>query len=273
MPSIKTIDLSNTSYAYYAAATVTPAGTRLLHISGQPGNTKDGYVPADYESQIHLALLNLHKIAITAGASIKDIAKLTLLIVNYNPAQRKHAPLVERFLGGHRPAITIIPISQLAVSSWLFEIDAVLALSEPKPIPQRPVGEIPQAIADVLVIGAGLAGLSAAEATLNAGLSTLVLEARDRVGGKTWSTPVSSGDGVVDIGAAWINDTNQSSAYALAKRVGAELIEQNTTGMVVAQHFDGSCSNFQYGDLPKVSHSLLHIRCSLLDEALTNEWP
>ena len=35
-----------------------------------------------------------------------------------------------------------------------------------------------------------------------------VLEARDRVGGKTWSKPVQGS--VCDVGAAWINDTNRT---------------------------------------------------------------
>ncbi|KAH6716391.1 hypothetical protein BKA61DRAFT_603064 [Leptodontidium sp. MPI-SDFR-AT-0119] len=54
---------------------------------------------------------------------------------------------------------------------------------------------------DVVVVGAGLSGLSAAVAIYEAGLTVLVLEAKDRVGGKTYS--VSNGDkGVVELGAA-----------------------------------------------------------------------
>jgi monoamine oxidase len=106
---------------------------------------------------------------------------------------------------------------------------------------------------DVLVIGAGLAGLSAAEKVVQAGYSCVVLEARDRVGGRSWSQEMPSGEVVVDLGAAWINDTNQGRMYALAQRFGAELIEQNTTGKCVLLKEDGERVEFEYGELPMVS--------------------
>ncbi|KAL1861237.1 hypothetical protein Plec18170_001752 [Paecilomyces lecythidis] len=245
-PNVKTVDLSNTLSAYYAAGTVTEEG-KLLHISGQPGSTKDGAVPDDYESQIHLALFNLRKILIGAGASVEDIVKLNILIVNYDAGNRKHTRHLQKFLSGHRPAITLIPVQQLAVPSWLVEIDAVTALPKPHLPPVLP--QASQKV-DVVIIGAGLAGLTAAEDVLRAGHSFVVLEARDRVGGKTWSVQLDGGQGTVDLGAAWINNTNQIHIYALAKRFGAELIEQNTKGNAVLQDFDGSCSPFVYGELP-----------------------
>lgn len=108
---------------------------------------------------------------------------------------------------------------------------------------------------DVLVLGAGLAGLSAAHRihTSHPSLSILILEARDRVGGRTWSQPLPSGEGTVDLGAAWINDTNQSRMYELATRFGADLMEQNTKGDIVLQHVDGGLMRFAYGGLPDVS--------------------
>lgn len=214
-------------------------------------------MPTDYESQIHLALLNLRKIMIIGGVTVKDILKLTLLIVNYDPKQRKHARPLEKFLTGHRPAITLVPVAQLAVPGWLFEIDAVIArpsssVSIPRQLSLEPV----EKIVDVVIVGAGLAGLAAATELQRAGHSFMILEARDRVGGKTWSQALLDGEqGVVDLGAAWINSTNQSKMYALAKKYGAEILEQNTTGKCVLQDADGNCSTFEYGDLPKVSHA------------------
>jgi hypothetical protein len=61
----------------------------------------------------------------------------------------------------------------------------------------------------VVVIGAGLSGLEAARNIHKSGLSVLVLEAKDRIGGKIRSVS-NDGNGFVEHGAAWINDTNQS---------------------------------------------------------------
>lgn len=247
--TITPIDLPSTGSAYFASATMSCPGTSLVHVAGQVGALQDGHVPADYESQVHLALLNLKQVIFVAGASIDDIAKLTVYVVNYDPATRKHVRHVKKFLGGHRPAITLVPVQQLAQPAWLFEVDAVVAVKAPSPslLPSRSATKE----VDVVIIGAGLAGLAAAEDLVRAGLSCIVLEARDRVGGKTWSQPLTKGDGIIDLGAAWINDTNQSRMIGLARRFGADLIEQNTSGECVLQDFEGNCSTFAYGDLPK----------------------
>lgn len=82
----------------------------------------------------------------------------------------------------------------------------------------------------VVIVGAGLSGLRAAREVHNAGLSYIVLEAMDRVGGKTLSVHASDGHGAVDLGASWINDTSQSEIYKLAKEFGFDLVEQRTEG-------------------------------------------
>ncbi|KAL4779260.1 hypothetical protein BJX76DRAFT_365447 [Aspergillus varians] len=243
--TVETVDLSHTAGLYYGPATISSG--KVLHIAGQPGSTKDGHVPSDYESQIHLCLFNLRKLIIAAGADIKNIAKLNIYIVDYDVSNRKHARPLQRFFGKHRPAQTLIPVPKLAVPEWLIEIDAIVALPEPSPPPVLPAAT---ETADVLIIGAGLAGLTAAHDVIRAGLSCIVLEARDRVGGKTWSQRTSDGKGVIDLGAAWINDTNQSRVYALAKRYGAELIEQNTQGNGILEDWDGNVLSFPYGEVP-----------------------
>jgi monoamine oxidase len=111
----------------------------------------------------------------------------------------------------------------------------------------------PKETVDVVIIGAGLAGLSAARDILKAGLSCTILEARDRVGGKTWSQELPDSKGVVDLGAAWINDVNQTRVFALAKKYNAEFIEQNTIGEVAIQDTEGGVASFAYGELPPVS--------------------
>jgi monoamine oxidase len=52
---------------------------------------------------------------------------------------------------------------------------------------------------DVIVVGAGMSGLTAARTLIDAGLKVAVVEARDRVGGRTLSKTLSNGV-VVDMG-------------------------------------------------------------------------
>ena len=108
-------------------------------------------------------------------------------------------------------------------------------------------------IHDVVVIGAGLAGLTAARDLQAAGLSVKVIEARSRIGGKTWTVPISSGRGCVDMGAAWINDRTQKHISKLATEFGLATVKQNTDGKVAFLDNSGKVSSFQYGELPKLS--------------------
>lgn len=106
---------------------------------------------------------------------------------------------------------------------------------------------------DVVIVGAGLAGLQAAISLQSEGLHYIVLEARDRVGGRTLTSRSSSGGTKAELGAAWINDTNQSRMWALAQDLRLHTFEQNTKGDVVVQDFAGQLVKFPYGEAPKVS--------------------
>jgi len=78
---------------------------------------------------------------------------------------------------------------------------------------------LPKRRTDVVIVGAGLAGLSAARTLTKAGIEVLVLEARDRVGGRTYSRSSSDGT-LLDLGGQWIGPT-QDHLAALAEEVGA----------------------------------------------------
>jgi monoamine oxidase len=85
--------------------------------------------------------------------------------------------------------------------------------------------------ADVVVVGAGLAGLSAARALTAAGKSVLVLEARNRVGGRTLNHPLPGGH-VGDLGGTWIGPT-QDAVAALADDLGLATFAQVDDGDMV----------------------------------------
>lgn len=215
--------------------------SRIITTAGQVGVDKHGVVPDSIEAQIELAFSNLRRCLEVAGAAVTDVMKLTYFIVNYDPQHRRHFKPLMDFLGGHRPATSLVPVPCLAKPEYLFEVEAIAA-----------VREQPLQTCDVVVVGAGLSGLQAAHDIQKAGLSCVVLEARDRVGGKTLSLDPSGKGGALDVGAAWINDTNQSHVFALAKSFGLETVVQNTKGAVVQEDLDGSVSTFQYGSAPKV---------------------
>lgn len=105
---------------------------------------------------------------------------------------------------------------------------------------------------DVLVIGAGLSGLQAATTAHAANLSVLVLEARNRVGGKSWSVPLASGRGSVELGAAWINDTNQRRMWKYAQLFGLEMVTQRAEGECVMLEEGGKRGTFAFGKSPNV---------------------
>lgn len=81
---------------------------------------------------------------------------------------------------------------------------------------------------DVAVVGAGLSGLRAARAIADAGREVVVLEARDRVGGRLLNAQL--GDGVqVDVGGQWVG-SDHSRVQGLAGELGIEIFPQYGEG-------------------------------------------
>jgi monoamine oxidase len=74
--------------------------------------------------------------------------------------------------------------------------------------------------ADVVVVGAGLAGLMAARVLLAAGLQPLVVEARERLGGRVLNASIG-GDAVVEMGGQWVGYRDQRMK-ALLEELGME---------------------------------------------------
>lgn len=75
---------------------------------------------------------------------------------------------------------------------------------------------------DVAIIGAGAAGLGAANALKDSGLSVIVLEARDRVGGRA-HTILAAPDVVFDVGCGWLHSANENSFVPIAGQLGFEI--------------------------------------------------
>ncbi len=81
---------------------------------------------------------------------------------------------------------------------------------------------------DAIVVGAGVAGLTAARLLSREGLRVVVLEARDRIGGRVWT---DRRDGrATDLGASWIHGTTDSPVAAAAKAFGMRMHEFTVGG-------------------------------------------
>ncbi len=76
---------------------------------------------------------------------------------------------------------------------------------------------------EVLVIGAGMAGLAAARRLKDLGYAVIVLEARNRIGGRVW-TDTSLGLSL-DLGASWIHGVRGNPLTTLADQAGARRVE------------------------------------------------
>ncbi|MBO4222797.1 NAD(P)/FAD-dependent oxidoreductase [Bradyrhizobium neotropicale] len=75
---------------------------------------------------------------------------------------------------------------------------------------------------DVAIIGAGAAGLGAANALKDSGLSVVVLEARDRLGGRA-HTVQAAPDVVFDVGCGWLHSADKNSFVAVAEQLNFEI--------------------------------------------------
>lgn len=99
-----------------------------------------------------------------------------------------------------------------------------------------PQGQAPEGTAPeehIVVVGAGMAGLAAARRLADAGMGVTVLEARDRIGGRTWT---NTSLGVpIDLGAAWIHGPENNPLSELADRAGARRVETDFDNAAVFQ--------------------------------------
>jgi monoamine oxidase len=105
---------------------------------------------------------------------------------------------------------------------------------------------------DVIVVGAGLAGLTAASTLKDSGLDVVLLEARDRVGGRTHTIEL---DGVhLDLGGQWLAP-DQHRMHQLCRESGIETFPQFHTGEKILD-LDGRLSRYS-GAIPSLAPHLL----------------
>jgi monoamine oxidase len=103
--------------------------------------------------------------------------------------------------------------------------------------------------ADVCVVGAGYAGLTAARRLQQNGKTVAVLEARDRVGGRIWTQKLSDGS-PVDRGGAWLGPKHDAM-FGLAREMGVSTYKTWVKGAHLL--VDGARTRRYTGLIPKIS--------------------
>jgi monoamine oxidase len=126
--------------------------------------------------------------------------------------------------------------------------------------------------ADVIVAGAGFAGLSAADALVSAGLDVIVLEARDRVGGRVEA--MAFADGVaIDTGGQFICD-EMPNVMALTRRFNLSLSETPLEGAFLVQPpaFAGTGSSFAESGRIRARANRIDPRDPAISGLTAGEW-
>ena len=110
--------------------------------------------------------------------------------------------------------------------------------------------------ADVVIVGAGLAGLTAAREIQRGGATAVVLEARDRVGGRTLNEPIGEEHPgkIVEVGGQWIGP-GQNRLAALARDMKVDTFPTHTKGQNVVE-FGGKLKRYR-GTIPRIGAHVL----------------
>lgn len=135
---------------------------------------------------------------------------------------------------GHRAGL-VRPGARSALTAPLARQSALGAQADQLRADDGEVGiptAVPGKVGRVVVIGAGVAGLVAARALWLSGVEVVVLEGRDRIGGRLHTVDV--GGTPVDLGASWIHDGAGSAMLPFFDAIGVERLPARSTDLSLA---------------------------------------
>ena len=127
---------------------------------------------------------------------------------------------------------------------WLLLAAALIACSHTLADDQSQTGK------QVVVVGAGIAGLNAARILAQHDFDVTVLESRGRIGGRLWSDRTIQG-AALDLGASWIHGIRFNPVYKLARQIDVPLYEWDYEDAVLYDA-DGEASlvlSYRMGEL------------------------
>jgi enamine deaminase RidA (YjgF/YER057c/UK114 family) len=134
------IDLLNPTTLFDSAPTFSHVAifktpVRMVYCAGQVGADVNGVAAEGFEAQVHLAFQNVNECLKAAGASLRDVVKITFYIkqLDDEKAAGLGKPLMDFLtdqMGVYRPPSTLISVVSLFKPEWLFEVDCVAAVKE-----------------------------------------------------------------------------------------------------------------------------------------------
>lgn len=118
--------LYNPAHNGYSHLSLFPAGWRIILPAGQGGETEDQVLSPDFATQLKQAIRNTEIVLAAAGATMSDVAKFTLYVVDHNKEKfRIIREEFDRLWGDRKPAWTLAPVPALALEGMLVEIDVI----------------------------------------------------------------------------------------------------------------------------------------------------
>lgn len=122
---------------------------------------------------------------------------------------------------------------------------------------------------DVVIIGAGASGLSAAHALTKAGLTVAVLEARDRVGGRLWTDVVDGA--MLELGGQWVSP-DQDALIGMLAELGLETYARYREGDSIHLDAEGNRDTFTGDVFPGTEQTTREVeRLTILLDKLVAE--
>ncbi len=115
----------------YTHVVVAPGAGRTVYASGQGGENLAGELSPDFAEQLAQALANMCTVLEAAGASVHDVVRLTLLVVDHTEARLALWTEAARRVWGDAPTpgCTLIPVPRLALDGMLVEVEATAVVT------------------------------------------------------------------------------------------------------------------------------------------------